>query len=210
MRKLCTFLFTATLAAASPVTVVISGNFGPPAGGTTLLDNQDYSITYTIPDPHSPANSLGISNTWASAEYQVPTALSIPSLSFSVVTTVGAGYYNQQPLGLWLNLMTFTPVPQGDFMVMTPLQTLGGQPLWNGLAGALGDPELTALSNVPASARFFVEQNTPNQGPIPLAVYENGIAFISQTSAIPEPATFAAVAAALFALVMLRRLGAVS
>ena len=76
----------------------------------------------------------------ALAEYQIPTLLSIPGLNFSVVNMVGAGYYNQQPLGLWLNLMTFTGLPVGDFMVMTPLQTFDGSTLWNGLAGVLGFP----------------------------------------------------------------------
>ena len=205
MRNLLLFLFVITLASAAPITVVITGNFGAPTGGTTILDNQDYSIVYTIPDPHSPTNSMGIPNTWANADYQVPTLLSIPGLNFSVVNMVGAGYYNQQPLGLWLNLMTFTGLPVGDFMVMTPLQTFDGSTLWNGLAGVLGDPELTTLNHVPVSARFFVEQNTTNQGPIPLAFYENGTAFISQTPAVPEPVTSGLIAAVLLAIGMAAR-----
>jgi hypothetical protein len=194
-----------TPVAATPITVVITGNFGAPTGGTTILDDQNYSIVYTIPDPHTPTNSMGIPNTWANAEYQVPTLLSIPGINFSALETVGAGYYDQQPLGLWLNLMTFTGLPVGDFMVMTPLQTLDGSTLWNGLAGALGDPDLTILGHVPASARFFVEQNTTNQGPTPLAVYERGTAFISQTSVVPEPATSGLTGTVLLAIGMVAR-----
>lgn len=200
----CVWILIALLTplVAAPITVTITGNFGAPTGGTTVLDYQNYSIVYTIPDPHAPTNSMAIPGTWANAEYQVAAQLSIPGLSFSAIEPVGAGYYNQQPLGLWLNLMTFTGLPVGDFMVMTPLLTLDGSTLWNGFAGALGDPELMTVDHVPASARFFVEHNTATQGPIPLAVYDNGTAFISQTSAVPEPATSAFTAAALFVIAM--------
>ena len=187
MKKLCLLLLVPTLAAAGPITVVISGNFGAPTGGSTILDNQNYSIFYTVPDPHSPTSTVAIPNTEVRVQYDVPTTLSIPGLNFSVTETVGAWYESQQPMGLWLNLMTFTGLPVGDFMVMTPLQTLDGTPLWNGLAGSLGDPELTEFSNVPVSARFFVEQNTTTDGPLPLAFYESGPATMAQIPAVPEP-----------------------
>jgi len=177
--------------AAAPVTVVINGNFGPGSGGTTVLDNLDYSITYTVPDPHTPDSSFGNPDPTfgANALYNVLTVLSIPTLKFSVVNAIQADYRSQQPIGLWLNLTSFTGLPVGTFMVLSPLQMLNGQPLWNGLAGPLGNPELGQLTAAPASARFFVEQNIPGDGAIPLAVYDNGSAVISQTTSIPEPAT---------------------
>ena len=189
--RLGALLFSSMVVAAAPVTVVINGNFGPPTGGTTLLDNLDYTITYTVPDPHTPDSSFGNPDPafGANALYNVSAILSIPALKFSIVNAIQADYRSQQPLGLWLNLTTFTGLPVGDFMVMTPLQTRNGQPLWNGLAGPLGNPELGVLTAAPASARFFVEQNIPGDGALPLAVYDNGSASISQTTSIPEPAT---------------------
>ena len=198
-RAIFLLLFLNSVVFSAPITVVINGNFGPPTGGTTVLDNQDYVITYTVPDPHTPTTAFGIPNTFVSAVYDVQAQLSIPGLNFSIINNLSAGYYNQLPLGLWLNLMTFTGLPVGDFMVLTPFQSLGGSPLWNGLADTLGDPELLPLVNAPSYARFFVEHNTLNQGPIPLAVYESGAAFISQTAPVPEPATLCLVAAGLLA-----------
>jgi hypothetical protein len=46
--------------------------------------------------------------------------------------------------------------------------------LWNGLAGALGTPVIARLDNPPGTGVWHLEQNTPNMGPIPIAVYANG------------------------------------
>ena len=207
-HSLFLFLLLNPLVLATPITIVIAGNFGSSSNGSTVLDGQNYSISYTVPDPQSPTNSASFGSA-ANATYQIPVQLSIPGLNFSVINSVGAEYHNDPStlpsLGMWLNLFTFTGLPVGDFMVMTPLTTTSVAPLWNGLAGALGTPDLLPLSNAPAHARFFIEQNTSNQGPIPIAVYENGTAFISQTQAVPEPTSLRLMCAGLLLVLPLAR-----
>jgi hypothetical protein len=133
MRELSLFLMFAAVVPAAPITVLISGNFGPGLGGSTVLDNQDYSIAYTIPDPHAPDSSFATGNV-ANATYQIPVQLSIPGLGVSIVNNLSADYRSDPStfptLGMWLNLMSFTGLPVGDFMVMTPLTT-ATEPLWN-------------------------------------------------------------------------------
>lgn len=202
MRELSLLVVFATVVSAAPVTVLITGNFGPGSGGSTVLDNQNYSILFPIPDPHSPSASFSMGAA-ANATYQVPVMLNIPGLGISISNFISADYRNDPStlptLGMWLNLTTFTGLPVGDFMVMTPLTTAAG-PLWNGLAGTLGTPEILPLNQAPAHARFFVEKNTPGQGPIPLAVYDAGTAFITQTSPAPEPGTIGLIVTGLLAL----------
>jgi hypothetical protein len=190
-------LFSSMVVAAAPVTapvtVAINGNFGPPSG-TTLLDNLNYSMTYTVPDPHTPDNSFGnLDPAFASAAiYDVSAALSIPTLNFSVVKPIRVEYFSQQPFGQWLSVtMTGLGFPVGDFFIwLFPVRTLNGQPLWNGLAGPLGNPELELLTAAPARAPFWALQSIPGDGSGPIAFYENGSASISQTTSTPEPATF--------------------
>ena len=122
-------------------------------------------------------------------------AVSVPGIGLSVTSPVEVQYNNQAPLGLWLNIAVFRPLPVGDFLIMTPFQTLSGAPLWNGLAGARGTPEITLLTNEPGSARWFLEQNI-----IPVAVYGSGTAAITAAPAVPEPPTTALAAGSLFAL----------
>jgi hypothetical protein len=186
------WLFFATIVSAAPITVLIGGNFGSPTSGSTVLDNQNYSISFTVPDPLSPDMSGSFGNA-ANATYHVPAQLSISGLGFSVTTTVDADYRSDPSttMGMWLNLFTFSAIPvAGEFMVMTPLTTIGA-PLWNGLAGALGTPEVFSLSSAPSYARFFVEQPGP-MGPIPVAVYEDQTSSITQTI-VPEPSSMALI-----------------
>jgi hypothetical protein len=188
--------------AAAPIDVTISGNFGRPSSGSSLFDQQNYFITYTIPDPHSPTRFFDAPGGTGQIEaiYDVLGTLAVPDLALTVISPVEVGYENQAPLGLWLNIGVFSPLPVGDFLLLTPFQTVVGAPLWNGLTGARGVPEINVLNAQPGTARFFLEQNTPNQGPIPLAVYE-GPATISAVS-IPEPTGLALmlVGLAVFAL----------
>jgi hypothetical protein len=176
---------------ASSIGVTISGNFGPSSAGSSVLDNRSYFINFTIPDPHSPTMIVDAPGAQVSATYHVSASLDIPGLGVAVTKALDVSYVKQAPLGIWMNIFTFTGLPVGDFMVLTPLQTISGIPLWNGLAGSLGQPEISLLNGEPASARFFVEQNTPNMGPIPIAIYDHGTATITSLSAgsVPESST---------------------
>jgi hypothetical protein len=200
LRSLWLFAFLAlsSRAVASPVAVTLFGNLGAPAGSSTLFDNQNYQISFTIPDPHAPTTVFepigGVGQT--SAAYRVPARLSVPGIGLELMNPVDVIYNSQEPVGNWMNIMTFTGLPVGDFMVVTPVRTLSGVLLWNALAGSLGTPEITLLNAEPAYARFFLEQNTPNIGPVPIAVYENGASAITAME-IPEPATVLLVGAGL-------------
>ena len=92
MRELSLFLLLTAVVSAALVTVLITGNFGPGQGGSTVLDNQDYSISYTILDPHTPASAFADPGNVANATYQIPVRLSIPSLGLSIVNRVAADY----------------------------------------------------------------------------------------------------------------------
>lgn len=207
MRTLVLALAITSTVCAGPIVFSMSGTFGQANGTPTVLDNQDYFINFVIPDPHSPARVFDNPIAQIGATYPVIAQLAIPGLNFVTQNLIEAGYNSQQPLGLWLNLSTFTGLPVGDFMVATPVQVFG-TPLWNGVAGALGTPELNVFTNAPAHARFFIEQNTPNQGAIPIAVYESA-AVISQLAPgggqVPEPGSMATVGAALLGVLMWRR-----
>jgi hypothetical protein len=194
-------------ALASPITVTLSGNFGASSGDATLFDHQNYSVMFTIPDPSSPTRFFdapgGIGQ--ISAIYDVPAILSVPGIGFSVVSPVEVVYNNQAPLGLWLNVGVFRPLPVGDFLVLTPFQTISGAPLWNGLAGARGTPEITLLTAEAGSARWFLEQNTSDRGAIPIAVYDHGPIAITAAPTIPEASTIALTSGGLLAMLGLRR-----
>jgi hypothetical protein len=205
LRFVLVFVFVGA-AAATPINVMLFGNFGMPSSGSSPFDNQNYLITYTIPDPRAPTRYFdapgGIGQ--IDAIYDVPGTLTVPGLGLTVVAPVEVGYENQAPLGLWLNIGVFQPLPVGDFLILTPFQTAGPVPLWNGLSGARGAPEINRMDAQLGSARFFLEQNTPNQGPIPIAVYE-GPAFMTAAAPIPEPAGFVLLVPAL-ALLAVRKL----
>lgn len=203
------FLLATTVLCAGPINVSIAGNFGPPSTGSSVFDNQNYFITFMIADPHSPDMAFdapgGIGQ--VSATYHVPVLLAVPGLGFSVMNPMDVSYIKQAPLGIWMNIFTFTGLPVGDFMVVTPLQTISGVPLWNGLAGSLGQPEINFLNAEPSSTRFFLEQNVPNMGALPIAVYDNGRSSITviAVDSVPEPSTISVAPAAVLAFVLLRR-----
>jgi hypothetical protein len=137
------------------------------------------------------------------ADYAVLAELQVPGLGLTLDRNVTVGYIYQLPLGQWINIFSFTGLPVGDFMVVTPLQVNSGQ-LWNGLAASLGTPVITPLSNAPGTARFFLEQNTSNQGPIPIAIYDQGAMTIT-AAAIPEPQTLWLCSGGLLLIVMTYR-----
>ena len=182
------FTFLLALAAApafaGPIAVTLSGNFGAPQGGSSVFDNQDFSISFLIADDSSPsATTCCVAQ--ISATYDVIAHLLVPGIGLSLDNPIQAQYNSQLPLGKWLNLFSFTGLPVGDFMVLTPFQINSGE-LWNGLAGPLGTPAITPLSRAPGTGVWHLEQNTPNMGPIPIAVYANGPMSISAAE-IPEP-----------------------
>ena len=180
------FLLLCSLAArvfAAPVSVTLNGNFGAPTGGSSILDNQNYSVTYTIPNPASPdAVTCCLAN--ISAEYDVIAHLAIPGLGVSIDNAVQVQYENQLPMGQWLNIFTFTGLPVGDFMVLTPFQLTSGE-LWNGLAGSLGTPQINLLDHAAGTGVWHLEQNMADGGPLPIAVYSGDMNF--NADPVPEP-----------------------
>ena len=207
MYRLLTLLLVVSTVApafAGSVSVTLSGNFGAPLpGGSSVFDNQNYLVSFLIPDPASPTTTT-CCLAQISATYNVNAHMSVPGIGLSLDNLVQVTYNSQLPLGKWLNIFTFTGLPVGDFMVMTPFQINSGE-LWNGLAGASGTPVLTPLDNAPGAGRWFLEQNTSNMGPIPMAIYE-GAATITAAE-VPEPAQAWLLAASLLALALSRRKG---
>ena len=182
------FIATAALAVPAfggPIAVTISGNFGAPISGSSVFDNQNYSIHYVIPDDASPSSTT-CCLAQISANYDVIAHFAVPGIGFAVDNAVEVQYNSQLPLGMWINIFSFTGLPVGDFMVLTPAGINSGE-LWNGLVPPLGTPAITPLNGVPGSGTFHLEQNTPNMGPIPIAVYTNGPMTFTATQ-IPEPA----------------------
>ncbi len=200
------FLVIALAAApalAGPVAVTLSGNFGAPMGGSSVFDNQNYTLSFLIPDQQSPsATTCCLAQ--ISATYDVMAHLAVPGIGLSLDNAVQAQYNSQLPLGKWLNVTTFTGLPVGDFMVLIPFQLNSGE-LWNGLAGALGTPVINPLNAAPGTGTWHLEQNTPT-GPIPIASYPNGAMTMTavDVTAVPEPTLFVPLAAALLALALSR------
>jgi hypothetical protein len=197
---------SAVSASAGPVAVTINGNFGAPQSGSSIFDNQNYVIQFLIPEDASPAaTTCCLAQT--SATYDVNAHMAIPGAGVSLDNAVQVQYNSQLPLGQWMNIFSFTGLPVGDFMILTPFQIATGD-LWNGLAGALGTPEITPHNAAPGTGTWHVELNTPNQGPMPIAVYANGPVTLSAAQVpgaqIPEPAPVSLLAAALVAFGLLR------
>jgi len=208
------WLFIATAAFSAPVfggpiAVTISGNFGAPIGGSSVFDNQNYSVQYVIPDDASTSSTV-CCVAQISANYDVIAHFAVPGIGLAVDNAVEVQYNSQLPLGKWLNIFSFTGLPVGDFMVLTPAGINSGE-LWNGLAGPLGTPAITPLNDAPGSGIWHLEQNTPNMGPIPIAVYSGGPMTITATPATqtPEPNLTWLVAGAL-AVAVFRRTGLTS
>ncbi len=124
------FIAIAASAAApafgGPIAVTISGNFGAPQGGSSVFDNQNYSIQFLIPDDGSPSSST-CCVAQVSVTYDVIAHLAVPGIGLAVDDAVQAQYNDQLPLGEWLNLFSFTGLPVGDFMVLTPFQINSGE-----------------------------------------------------------------------------------
>ncbi len=188
-----------------PIAVTISGNFGAPTDGSSVFDNQNYSIQYLIPDDASPSSTF-CCLAQISANYDVIAHFAVPGIGLAVDDAVEVQYNSQLPLGKWLNIFSFHGLPVGDFMVLSPFQITSGE-LWNGLAGPLGTPVITPLNGATGSGTWHLEQNTPNMGPaLPIAVYSGGPMTITATPATqtPEPNLTWLVAGAL-AVAVLRR-----
>ena len=188
-------------ALASPISVTLTGNFGAPSSGSSVFDNQNYTISFVIPDPSSPS-AVTCCLAQISAGYNVTALFAAPGIGLSLDNSIQAQYYSQLPLGQWLNLGNFTGLPVGDFMLLTPFQINTGQ-LWNGLAGALGTPSINLLNAAPGTGTWHLEQNSTG-GPIPIAVYQNGTATLT-AQAVPEPALVWMLGGALLGIWVLRR-----
>ncbi len=192
----------AAFANGSPIAVTIAGNFGSPIQGTSAFDNQAYSINFTIPDPSAPDATVCCAPGQVEADYNVFATWSVPGLGFSHSDPIIAGYLNQQPLGLWMNLSFFTGLANGDFMLVTPLQV--NDPLWNGLAGPVGTPVINLLDHSPGTAIFHFEQPDPGGASVPFAVYQSSLTLTA--AAVPEPAPAPFLAGVLIAGYLYRRL----
>jgi hypothetical protein len=188
-------------ALADSVALTITGNFGAPTSGSSVFDNQNYSVSFLIPDTASPASTTCCMFN-ISATYNVNATLVVPGLDLSINDPIQAQYEDEAPIGQWLNIGNFGGLPVGSFMILTPFQIDSGE-LWNGLAGALGTPVINPLDDTPGSGFWRLEQDT-SMGPIPLANYENSVATIS-VAEVPEPALVCQLAAALFALGLFRQ-----
>ena len=168
-------------ALADPVTVTISGNFGP--GGSSVFDNQDYTLNYLIPDSAMPSVTT-CCDFQISATYDVNAQLAVPGIGLTLDNAVQVVYNNRLPLGQWMFIIGFEGLPQGDLMLWPIVQINSGD-LWNGLAGPLGTPVINPLNNAPGTALWALEQFSP-MGDLPIAGYD-GAVNITATS-VPEPA----------------------
>jgi hypothetical protein len=180
---------------AESVFVTINGNFGPSDSNSTVFDNQDYSVRFTIANPASPDSFIvDTSVNFISVDYMVQAELAVPNLGLTIDRSVDVQYIEQAP-GNWLNIFSFSGgLPAGDFFVLSPLQTLNGLPLWNGLAGNLGTPGISLLIAEPSFVIWHLEQIPPTGGPgLPLAVYAAGTATIT-SAPVPEAPTWMLVA----------------
>jgi hypothetical protein len=169
-------------ALADPISVTISGNFGAPKPGSSVFDNQDYTINYLIPDPALPSVTTCCDGQ-ISATYDVTAQLDVPGIGLTVDDPIQVIYNSQAPFGQWLFIFAFRGLPQGDFMLW--LVQINSGDLWNGLAGSLGTPVINLLNNAPGTGGSALEQNSPI-GDIPIAGY-GGAVTITATS-VPEPA----------------------
>jgi hypothetical protein len=199
MHRCFGFLWIVLAAApgfAEPISVTLSGNFGAPSGGSSIFDNQSYQVTFIIPDQSSPSGTTCCAAQIA-ATYDVNANLAVPGIGLSVNNVVQVTYVSQSPLGTWLNIFSFTGLPVGDSMVLTPLGVNSGD-LWNGLVEPLGTPMITLLDNAFGSGIWHLEENS-SVGPIPIAVYATGPVAVTAAAAVPEPASVWLLAGALAA-----------
>ncbi len=200
MRLPLLFCLSAQLVSAA-IIVRIDGNFGPPLGTPTVFDNQDYSVQFTIADPASTwSSSVGPGS--ARVDYTTSAVMSVPGIGGSFFLGVPNTVEYIQSGGSWMNIFQFYGLPAGDFMLVTPLQTLSGLPLWNGLAPPLGTPEINEFNHEPVFALWRLQQiPVPGLPSIPLASYDAGIATITVQN-VPEPSAMALLGGLCVVLVM--------
>jgi hypothetical protein len=175
--------------AAAPVLVSVEGNFGPSDDVATVFDNQAYVASFPIPDPAHPQQQIAAPDIdFFSATYATIGSLSVPGIGLVTQEPVEVQFIEQGG-ATWMNIFAFRNVPVGDFILATPVETLSGAPLWNGLAGAFGTPALFVLDHEPAFAFWRLQQIPPGQpASIPLASYQIGTASIT-IAVVPEPST---------------------
>jgi hypothetical protein len=139
----------AASAFADTVAVTISGNFGTPQGGSSLFDDQNYTVDFVIPDSANPSvTTCCLAN--VEADYDVTAQFKVPGLGLSLDEPVEVEYNSEPPLATWLNIFSFTGLPVGNYMLLTGFQLDSGA-LWNGLAGPLGTPVINQLNDAAGS-----------------------------------------------------------
>jgi hypothetical protein len=168
-------------------------------------------VQFTIPDVSAPDTSIVSPDlSFRSITYLTPGTLSVPGLALSVVSPLQVQYV-QSAGDQWLNLFQFSPLPVGDFMLLTPFYSVNKAPLWNGLADGLGTPALNALPGQPFYSLWRLQQiPTPGLPSIPLAGFESrtDMYTITESAAIPEPSSFLSVLAGIaFGFNLIRRSG---
>jgi hypothetical protein len=200
LRLITTWFFTIVVSAAAPMLVTIEGNFGPSDGVVTVLDNEAYLVLFTITDPAHPHEQVAIpALDYFSVTYETTGSLSVP----------GVGFFTEQPIVVNfsslagsndLEFFPFRSIPAGDFLLVNPLRTLSGTPLWNGQAGALGTPVIFPLDREPAFVFWRLTEFLPGLPiPAPLASYQEGTSLITIAN-VPEPSTSLLVGIALCAV----------
>jgi hypothetical protein len=169
---------------ADSVNVTLSGNFG--SGGLSVLDNQNYTITFSIADPASPSRTYCCAGTIIIVYDDTNAQLSVPGIGLSLNEAVGI-VYNTSPgnPGNWMNVIGFTGLPQGDLLLWSGVQLDNGN-LWNGLADPLGTPVINLFNDAPGTGLWALEQYNPTTGDIPI---DSGLGAIDITvTSVPEPA----------------------
>jgi hypothetical protein len=199
MRLAVLLCFTVQLLTGG-VVVRIEGNFGPASGTSTVFDNQDYLVRFTIDDVTSPASSSDDPGTgFSRVDYTTSAVLTVPGIGLSVPLGVPNTIEYTQSLGNvtfdnWMNIFQFYGLPVGDFMLVTPVYTLSGVPLWNGLAQP-GTPTINQFDHEPVSALWRLQQIPgPGLPSLPIASYGSGVATITvQDATAPEPSSMVLV-----------------
>jgi hypothetical protein len=127
---ICLLLAVSSRVLAGPIAVTLAGNFGTPVGSPTVFDQQGYQVTFVIADPHSPATFVDVPGPLGqvSVTYHVPARLSVPGIGLTADSNIDVNYNDQAPVGFLLNIAVFTGLPVGDFLILTPLQTIRERP----------------------------------------------------------------------------------
>ncbi|MFN7922290.1 MAG: PEP-CTERM sorting domain-containing protein [Bryobacteraceae bacterium] len=192
-------LFIAALAhtcLASPLAITLQGTLQRSGGPATVFDNQPYSVTFTIPDPALPVSgSVSPDLASRSVLYLTLGTLNVPGIGLSVTSPLQVQFIQDSSPALtfhqWMNIFQFQPLPVGDFMLLTPMYTIDGSPIWNGLADGLGTPSLSLLSAKQVYTLWRLQQIPgPGLPSLPLAGFESRADSLT-ISAIPEPSTLA-------------------